>query len=75
MLELLNFLYMASSRMYFESPDKIMLVTTWTEIFQSTFISRRRRVANFVDIIKIGTMFIKATFKDSKRLKEVEILY
>ena len=27
-------------------------------------------IANFADIIKIATMFIKTTFKDSKKLKE-----
>ena len=31
---------------------------------QNTFILRRLRVANLVDIIKIGTMFIKTTFKE-----------
>ena len=36
-----------------------------------TFISKRSflirsRVTNFVDIIKIATMFIKTIFKDSK---------
>ena len=45
-----------------------------------TFISkylflRRPRVANSADIIKIATMFIKTTFKDSKKLKELEIIY
>ena len=32
---------------------------------------RRRRVANFVDIIKIATMFIKPTMKDSKKVKRI----
>ena len=32
------------------------------------------RVANFADI-KIATMFIETTFKDSKKLKELEIIY
>ena len=30
---------------------------------------RRPRVANFVDIIKVATMFIKTTFKDLKNVK------
>ena len=38
-------------------------------LIQNTFILRMPRVANFVDIIKIGTMFIKTTFK------ELEIKY
>ena len=33
---------------------------------QKTFSLRRPRVANFADI-KIATMFIKTTFKDSKK--------
>ena len=36
---------------------------------------RRPRVANFVDIIKIATTFIKITLKDSKKVKELEIIY
>ena len=41
-----------------------------------TFISkyiflRRPRVANFADIIKIATIFIKTTFKDSKKVKRI----
>ena len=32
------------------------------------------RVANFADIIKIASMFIKTTFKDSKKLKELKII-
>ena len=27
------------------------------------------KVANFADMIKIGTMFIKITFKDSEKVK------
>ena len=30
-------------------------------------------VANFADIIKIATMFLETTFKDSKKLKALEI--
>ena len=42
-------------------------------LFRNTFTLRRLRVANFADIIKIATMFIKAIFKDSKKLKELEV--
>ena len=35
-------------------------------LFQNTFILRRPGVVNFADIIKIATMFIKKSFKDSK---------
>ena len=40
-------------------------------LFQNTFILRRPRVANFDDIIKIGTMFIKTTFEDSNKVKKI----
>ena len=42
-------------------------------LIQNTFILRRHRVANFADIIKIATFFIKTTFKESKMLIELEI--
>ena len=32
-------------------------------------------IANFADIIKIATMFIKTTFKDSKNFKESKIIH
>ena len=34
-------------------------------LFQDTFTSRRPRVANFAEI---ATMFVKTTFKDSKKV-------
>ena len=46
-----------------------------TTFFHNTFILRRSRVANFVDIIQIVTMFIKTTFKDQKELEELESIY
>ena len=52
-------------------------MTSWTEImtlqplFQVTFILRRPRVANFDDIMKITAIFIRITFKDSKKLKGI----
>ena len=41
-----------------------------------TFISKyfyfkKARGANFADIIKISTMFIKTAFKDSKKFKKI----
>ena len=42
-------------------------------MFQTTFILRRPRVANFADIIKLPTMFIKEKDKDSKKVKYLEI--
>ena len=35
----------------------------------------RSKLANFADIIKIATMLIKTIFKDSKKLKQLEIMY
>ena len=67
MLELPNFGRMTPSTIYFESRDKILLLTSQTKImtskplFQNTFISRRPRVADFAENIKIRTMFIKIT--------------
>ena len=46
-----------------------------TFILQNTIILRKPRVANFVDIIKIATLFTKTTCKDLKKLKELEIMY
>ena len=53
-----------------ESRDKILLLTSLAEIMDViTFISKFLyfKVANFADIIKIAAMFIKTTFKDSKK--------
>ena len=36
-----------------------------------TFTSNRLRVANFADIIKTATMFIRTTFKDSEKVKAI----
>ena len=40
-----------------------------------TFILRKPRVDIFAGNIKIVTMFVKRVFKDSKKLKESEIMY
>ena len=61
---------MITSTILFKSRDKNLLVTSSTDtrtswtLFKSTFIIREPVVANFADIIKIATMFIKTTFKD-----------
>ena len=39
------------------------------------FILRKPRPPIFADIVKIVTMFIKIIFKDSKKSKELEIMY
>ena len=73
MLELLNFGHMTTFTTWFGSRNKILLVASWTEImmsqplYQNVFILRRPKVVSFADIIKIPTMFIKKTFKDSKK--------
>ena len=80
-LELPNFGHITTSIIYFNSRCKILMMTLWTKVmtsqslFQNTFILRRSRIVNFADIIKISTIFIKTTFKDSKKLKELEVMY
>ena len=39
--------------------------------FQNTYILKRPRIANFADNIKVSTMFMKTTFKDSKKIKRI----
>ena len=39
------------------------------------FILWRPRIVNFAEIIKIATMFVKTNFKDSNKLREIEIMY
>ena len=76
-LELPNFGHMTTFTILIESRDKILLVTSQTEImtpkplFEYTFILRRPRVASFVDIIKFVTTFIKNIFKDSKKVERI----
>ena len=80
MLELPKFGHINTSTAWFESHNKVLLVTLWTEIitswllFQNAFNLRRPRVANFADIIKIAAMFIKQPLKTPKKLKESEII-
>ena len=44
-------------------------------LVRNIFILIRPEVANFVDVIKIVTMFIKKKFKVSKKLKELKLMY
>ena len=67
-IQLPNFNHMTTSTIQFESHDKVLLVTSWTEImsstlFQNTFILRK------------ATMFIKQPLKTQKKLKKLEIMY
>ena len=39
--------------------------------FQKIFILRRPGIGNIADIIKIVTMFIKATLKDSRKIRRM----
>ena len=72
MLEVPNFGHITTYVTWFDSPEKVLSVTSWTEIkmsqplFQNTFILRRPRVVNVPDIIQIVTMITKATSEDSK---------
>ena len=44
-------------------------------LFQNTLIFRKPGEVIFACIIKVATVFIKAIFKNSKKLKELEIMY
>ena len=44
------------------------------DVITFSFILRRSRVANFAEIIKIGIMFIKTTFKDPNQVKRIRNL-
>ena len=44
-------------------------IVTSEPSFQTTFILRRFRLSTIVDIIKNATMFIKAAFQGSKKIK------
>ena len=52
-------------------------MASWAEILtsepllQKSFILRKLRVANVADIIKISTMFLKKSFKDSNKVKRL----
>ena len=48
---------------------------TSQHLFQITFILKRPRVATFVDIIKIATIFIKTIEDPKKKSSELEIMY
>ena len=77
MIDLPNFGHIIKSTIWFESRDKVLLVTSWTEVltseplFQNTIILRKPRVANLAGIIKITTMFIKITIKGWKKVKRI----
>ena len=44
-------------------------------LVRNIFILTRLEVANFVDVIKIVTMFIKKNLKSQKKLKELKLMY
>ena len=81
MLELPNFCHMTTSIMLFNSRDKILLVTSGAKLMtlqplsQNIFILKRLRAASFADIIKIATIFIKSTFKDSRKIKRIKVMH
>ena len=81
MLELPNFGHMNTSTIYLESCRKVLSVTSSTEIMtlqpllQNTAILRRHGVAIFADNIKFISRIIKKIFKDSEKLKELELMH
>ena len=46
-------------------------IMTSLPLFKNTFILRRPTIANFYDIIKVATMFIKNVSKDSKEVNRI----
>ena len=46
-------------------------IITSRPLFKNTLILRRPRVTNFADVIRITIIFIKATFKDSNKVKGI----
>ena len=81
MLELSNFGQINTSTILSELRDESLLVTSWLKnmtpkpLFQNTFVLKRPRVDNFTDIIKVATVFIKTTFRDSNKVKKLETMY
>ena len=81
MLELSNFGQINTSTILSELRDESLLVTSWLKnmtpkpLFQNTFIWNRPRVDNCTDIIKVATIFIKTTFRDSNKVKKLETMY
>ena len=78
MLELPNFGHMNTSTTEFESRDKILMMTSWIELrgnnlYFKIFYFKETCRADFADIIKIAIMLIKTTFKDSIKVKRLEI--
>ena len=79
-LRLPNFAHLTTSIIEFDSSDKILLMTSWAE--EDLYFKEASSSYIFSDIIKIVTKFIQKIFnkhgykfKDSKKLKDVEILY
>ena len=48
---------------------------TPNSLVRNIFILIRPEVANFVDVIKIVTMFIKKNLKSQRKLKELKLMY
>ena len=69
-LELSNVGHITTSTIWFDSRDRILLVTLSTEIM--TFFSK---YLQFADIIKIATLFIKTNFKDSNEVEKIINIY
>ena len=67
MLELPDFGHMLTSTIWLDSPEKVLLVNVMDRSYD-TIILRKPRVAIFVGIIKIVTMFIKTIFNGSKKI-------
>ena len=77
MLELPNFGHMNTSTIQFESHDKIFQNAVDTNYDVVTFISKYiyfKKAQSFVEIIKT-IITVKAVFKDSKKVKKLEVMH
>ena len=73
MLQFPNFGPITKFTTHFDLPDQIFFSDVMDRNYVIHFMTlRRRRVPNIADIIKFATIFIKAIFKNSKKLKELE---
>ena len=76
LLPILTHILKIRSPVYFDFPSFIKFNRDLRpHVYFDTPFIRHLRVVNFADIIKVATVFIKTTFKDSKKLKELAIMY
>ena len=81
MLQLTNSDHMTTSTISFESRDKILLVTSYTEImtssplFQKAIILERPGIAIWLTSSKLQPCLLRQSLKTQEKLKELETVY